>query len=102
MAEFIVKHRGKEHDVSGFLRYHPGGSNTLRSYAGCDITEQLAKTHHAPSAYQLLKDYELDKGKNETSESDIEVKIGKCWRSIAQYWLLIDRIWTYAVCYRNW
>ncbi len=73
MPEFIVRHRGKEHDVNRFLHFHPGGSNTLGSFQNCDVTEQLEKTHHAPSAYKLLKDYRIKNDDDKAREFDLEV-----------------------------
>lgn len=77
MPEFLVKHRGKEHDVDRFLHFHPGGTNTLRAFKNCDITAQLEKTHHSPSAYELLKDYRMKNEANDPSEFDLEVKFQK-------------------------
>lgn len=74
MPEFLVKHRGKEHDVNRFLHFHPGGTNTLRSFKNCDITAQLEKTHHSASAYELLKDYRIKKDTNDPTEFDLEVR----------------------------
>lgn len=73
MPEFLVKHNGKEHDVSKFLHFHPGGTNTLRTFENCDITAQLEKTHHSPSAYELLKDYRIKNEPIDTTEQDLEV-----------------------------
>lgn len=74
MTEFIVKHSGKNHNVARFLHFHPGGSNTLRSFEGCDITAQLEKTNHSPSAYELLKDYRLTEDNTpKNDEEDMEV-----------------------------
>lgn len=73
MPEFIVKHSGRKHDVARFLHFHPGGANTLKSFEGCDITDQLLKTQHAPSAYELLKDYRLKElSKDDPNEEDLE------------------------------
>lgn len=75
MPEFIVKHSGQKHNVARFLHFHPGGVNTIRSFEGCDITEQLEKTHHAPSAYELLKDYRVKDPsmQHDPNEEDLEV-----------------------------
>ncbi|KAL1463609.1 hypothetical protein WDU94_015349 [Cyamophila willieti] len=58
-GDFIIKHNGKKHNVAKFLKFHPGGSNTLKYFKDGDITDQLIQTHHSPSAYELLKDYKV-------------------------------------------
>lgn len=72
MPKFLVKYNGKTHDVSRFLSFHPGGSNTLRTFEGCDVTAQLEKTQHSPAAYDLLKDYRVREEKD-SPEFDLEV-----------------------------
>lgn len=57
--DFLIHHKGQKHNVARFLKFHPGGSNTLKYFKNGDITEQLIKTHHSPSAYELLKDYRV-------------------------------------------
>lgn len=75
MSEFLVKHRGEDHDIGRFLHFHPGGSNTLHSFQNCDVTKQFEKIHHSPAAYELLKDYRIKNDSEKIQEFDLEVGI---------------------------
>lgn len=59
MTEIIVKHGDSTHNLSKFLKYHPGGSSTIKHYNGLDVANQLKKVQHSPSAYKLLEDYKV-------------------------------------------
>ncbi|XP_050544092.1 fatty acid 2-hydroxylase [Daktulosphaira vitifoliae] len=57
---FVVKHEGKKYNIEHFLRFHPGGTNTLAALKNIDVTERLKVTNHSAAAFELLKDYRVD------------------------------------------
>ncbi|XP_067006261.2 fatty acid 2-hydroxylase [Anabrus simplex] len=69
--EVIVHHNGEEYDVKSFLHFHPGGRNTVEHFKGKDITNQLLKYQHSPSAMYLLKEYKT-KDSSHRGEDDLE------------------------------
>lgn len=73
---FVVKHDGKKHNIEHFLRFHPGGTNTLSFLKNADVTDRLFATHHSAAAYELLKDYRVDENdvhKHIREDGDLEV-----------------------------
>jgi cytochrome b involved in lipid metabolism len=75
-APFVVKHDGKKHNIEHFLRFHPGGTNTLSFLKNADVTDRLLATHHSAAAYELLKDYRVDEEdvhKHIREDGDLEV-----------------------------
>lgn len=73
---FVVKHDGKKHNIEHFLRFHPGGTNTLSVLRNADVTDRLFATHHSSAAYELLKDYRVDEEdvqKHIRENGDLEV-----------------------------
>lgn len=73
---FVVNHDGKKHNIEHFLRFHPGGTNTLSVLRNADVTDRLLATHHSAAAYELLKDYRVDEGdehKYLREDGDLEV-----------------------------
>ncbi|CAI6344967.1 unnamed protein product [Macrosiphum euphorbiae] len=72
---FVVKHDGKKHNIEHFLRFHPGGTNTLSFLKNADVTDRLFATHHSAAAYELLKDYRVDEedvNKHLREDGDLE------------------------------
>ncbi|KAL4121818.1 hypothetical protein QTP88_014255 [Uroleucon formosanum] len=72
---FVVKHDGKKHNIEHFLRFHPGGTNTLSFLKNADVTDRLFATHHSAAAYELLKDYRVDENdvhKHIREDGDLE------------------------------
>lgn len=75
---FVVNHDGKKHNIEHFLRFHPGGTNTLSVLRNVDVTDRLLATHHSAAAYELLKDYRVDDGdphKYVREDGDLEVSV---------------------------
>lgn len=73
---FVVNHEGKKHNIDRFLRFHPGGTNTLSRLKDADVTDRLLATHHSAAAYELLKDYRVDDDdvrKRVRDDGDLEV-----------------------------
>lgn len=73
---FVVNHDGKKHNIDRFLRFHPGGTNTLARLKDADVTDRLLATHHSAAAYELLKDYRVDDDdvrKRVRDDGDLEV-----------------------------
>lgn len=73
---FVVNHDGKKHNIEHFLRFHPGGTNTLSALRNVDVTDRLLATHHSAAAYELLKDYRVDEEdeyKHIREDGDLEV-----------------------------
>jgi len=72
----VIKHDGKKHNIEHFLRFHPGGTNTLSFLKNADVTDRLFTTHHSAAAYELLKDYRVDEedvNKHIREDGDLEV-----------------------------
>lgn len=81
---FVVKHDGKKHNIEHFLRFHPGGTNTLSFLRNADVTERLIATHHSAAAYELLKDYRVDENNEHKylrEDGDLEVSVHKIYSS---------------------
>lgn len=76
MSTFVVKHKGQTHNIGRFLKYHPGGSNTLVGLKDADVTAALKATGHSSAAYELLKDYRVQEDNLHApfrEEGDLEV-----------------------------
>uniref|UniRef100_A0A1B6CHQ8 Cytochrome b5 n=1 Tax=Clastoptera arizonana TaxID=38151 RepID=A0A1B6CHQ8_9HEMI len=57
---WIVIH-GCVHDVTTFLKQHPGGEEVLRKLAGKDATECFEEVGHSEEAKQLCKSFKIGK-----------------------------------------
>jgi cytochrome b involved in lipid metabolism len=67
----IVKYENDIYDVTQFLKFHPGGSNTIKQMNGKSIDEKFKFYGHSHVAENLLKDHKI-RNNNEDDES-IEV-----------------------------
>ncbi|KAK2756983.1 hypothetical protein FQN54_004951 [Arachnomyces sp. PD_36] len=69
---FVVK--GEVYDGTGFLEDHPGGSQSIVTAAGMDVTDDFLAIH-SETATAMMKDYHigtLDKASQETLKNNIQ------------------------------
>lgn len=93
---FVVKHDGKKHNIEHFLRFHPGGTNTLSALRNIDVTDRLFATHHSAAAYELLKDYRVDEEdvhKHLREDGDLEVSdiVITCLHSLNRFCCIFSK-----------
>jgi cytochrome b involved in lipid metabolism len=72
--DFIVKHKGDTYDISRFLKFHPGGWNSVSPYKGLSITEKFLDVNHSPAATYLMREYRLSGTTKDCTVEDLEVQ----------------------------
>lgn len=55
--EFLVKYHGKEYEISGFLKKHPGGSKILQPFKGLSIDDVLIQNPHSEAALHIFQEF---------------------------------------------
>ncbi|XP_015596008.1 fatty acid 2-hydroxylase isoform X2 [Cephus cinctus] len=90
---FVVKYHGKTYDISGLLKYHPGGRKTLKPYKGFSLDRVLAETPHSKAAHHLFEEFVLE---NQSEYQDIEKLINWNKPILWQVSSLKNRYWEWV------
>ncbi|XP_051160541.1 fatty acid 2-hydroxylase [Leptopilina boulardi] len=55
--EFLVKYRGKNYEISDFLKKHPGGSKILQPFKGLSLDDVLIQNPHSEAALHIFQEF---------------------------------------------
>ncbi|PNF19304.1 Fatty acid 2-hydroxylase [Cryptotermes secundus] len=93
--KFIIKHEGETYDIARFLKFHPGGRNSVSPYKGLSITKKFHDINHSAAATYLMREYRLHGMSQNSAVEDLEKLVD--WSKP-----MLSQVGKLGPCYEEW